>query len=713
MKAELAALLNDAADRARRCTSCARSATSRTSPTSPRTSTRTAAAARTRWPARRRSAAASRDALERRRRAGVDAPTLVAWFADALVSPVLTAHPTEVQRKSILDCEREIVAAAAVARPRRADAGGDGASSRPALLPAGADAVADGDAPAVQARGEGRDRQRPRVLPLHVSRRDAPALRRARRAAAPATSAPTPVALPPFLRLGSWIGGDRDGNPFVDAETLGYAITRAGDASRSRTTSTRCTGSAASCRCRRGWCSRRRSCCALAAPAHDDESAPRTTSRTGRRWSASTRALAATGRALAGYVPPRAPHARPAAVRDARRSSSPTSTSIATSLRRTARAARRGPPRAAARAVDVFGFHLAVLDLRQNADVHEAVVAELLARAGVVADYAALSRSASASTLLARELASPRLLHSPHLDYSERARSELAILARRRRHPSRASAPRRLPNYVISKCQSVSDLLEVGAAAEGGRAAARRRARRRHRAAVRDHRRPRALRARSCAPRSRCPSTARWLDGRGDRQEVMLGYSDSNKDGGYLTANWALYRAELALVEAFREHGVRLRLFHGRGGTVGRGGGPSYDAILAQPAGSVNGGAAASPSRARSSRASTPIPSSAGATSRRWSRRRSRRACSTPSASGTRGRVYAARWTSCPRSAHAAYRGLVYETPGFVDVLPRGDADRRDRRAQHRQPAGVAHRIDRASRTCARSPGCSAGASAG
>ncbi|MGN6955657.1 phosphoenolpyruvate carboxylase, partial [Neisseria sp. P0015.S004] len=79
------------------------------------------------------------------------------------------------------------------------------------------------------------------------------------------------------------------------------------------------------------------------------------------------------------------------------------------------------------------------------------------------------------------------------------------------------------------------------------------------------------------------------LESRGNIQEIMLGYSDSNKDGGYVTSSWCLYQAELGLVELFKKYDVRMRLFHGRGGSVGRGGGPSYQAILAQPAGSVAG----------------------------------------------------------------------------------------------------------------------------
>lgn len=240
--------------------------------------------------------------------------------------------------------------------------------------------------------------------------------------------------------------------------------------------------------------------------------------------------------------------------------------------------------------VRVFGFHLCGLDMRQNSDVHEEVIAELLAWAGVHPDYRSLAEPDRVE-LLAAELATRRPLVKPDAELSELARKELDIVAAAAR-AVRVFGPLAVPNYIISMCESVSDFLEAAVLLkEAGLLDVS--ATPRYAPVgivplfetIEDLQRGASvLEAALDVPAYRAAVSAR-----GDNQEVMLGYSDSNKDGGYLAANWALYRAELDLVASARKAGIRLRLFHGRGGTVGRGGGPSYEAILAQPPGAVNG----------------------------------------------------------------------------------------------------------------------------
>jgi phosphoenolpyruvate carboxylase len=246
----------------------------------------------------------------------------------------------------------------------------------------------------------------------------------------------------------------------------------------------------------------------------------------------------------------------------------------------------RGRLRALRRKLSVFGFHLAAVDLRQSSDQHAEVVAELLEKVLVSRNYLSLKEEEKIR-LLEDELSGPRPLRSPHIAYSPLVERELGIV------DAAAAAQRRVGDavvskYVISHCESVSDLLEVGVLLrEAGLAT------------------PEGPRVdviplfESIGDLERCgaimdsafslPLYRRWLRARGDEQEVMLGYSDSNKDGGYLSSSWSLYKATIDLMRVCRGHGVRLRLFHGRGGTVGRGGGPSYEAILSQPPGSVNG----------------------------------------------------------------------------------------------------------------------------
>ena len=242
-------------------------------------------------------------------------------------------------------------------------------------------------------------------------------------------------------------------------------------------------------------------------------------------------------------------------------------------------------------AVRTFGFHLSGLDMRQNSDTHEEVIAELLKWSGVCDDYASLSEDEKIG-VLENELKSRRPLISADAQLSELATKELGVVRAAARAVDRFG-PAAVPNYIISMCTSVSDMLEAlvllkeaglyGLDADGKPVCSVRvvplfetiedlQAGAGIILAALDVELYRAL-----------------VDSQARSQEVMLGYSDSNKDGGYLAANWALYRAELDLVAAAADAGIALRLFHGRGGTVGRGGGPAYAAILSQPPGAVQG----------------------------------------------------------------------------------------------------------------------------
>jgi phosphoenolpyruvate carboxylase len=248
----------------------------------------------------------------------------------------------------------------------------------------------------------------------------------------------------------------------------------------------------------------------------------------------------------------------------------------------------RGRLRDLRRTISVFGFHLAPVDLRQNSDVHGRVVAELLEAVRPGTAYPSLDEDTRIA-LLAAELESPRPLASPFLTYSQETCDELAVFHATAEAQQRLGTAA-LPSCIISHTEGVSDLLEAAVLLrEAGLL------------------RPAEGRLdlnliplfetihdlQNSGPIMdalfRIPFYRRLLASRDHIQEVMVGYSDSNKDGGFLTSRWELYKAESNLVEVAQRHGVRLRFFHGRGGSVGRGGGPAYEAILAQPPGAVDG----------------------------------------------------------------------------------------------------------------------------
>ncbi|MDP9379937.1 MAG: phosphoenolpyruvate carboxylase [Chloroflexota bacterium] len=328
------------------------------------------------------------------------------------------------------------------------------------------------------------------------------------------------------------------------------------------------------------------------------------------------------------------------------------------------------------RRVEVFGFHLARMDVRQHSARHREAVGEILSAAGVCDDYTTLSDH-QRQEVLRRELLNPRPLVRRLHAYSPRTSETLAVLDAIRTVQEEIGLAA-LDTYVISFTRSAADVLEVQLLAkEAGLLSLP------DQAAHDGHTWSRLqivplfesiedLRASSCIvgellddPVYRSNVSA-W----GERQEVMIGYSDSNKDGGFLTSNWELYQAQRELVRACEERGVTLRLFHGRGGAIGRGGGPTHQAILGQPRGTIHGGMKLTEQgEVIFARYGNP------AVAQRYLDQVTNavlRASLSPSVLAGRGHVEHA-WEEAAgelsATAMEAYRSLVYETPEFASYF--------------------------------------------
>ena len=591
-------------------------------------------------------------ALDRLAGEGIDHAAVMALLDHALIAPVLTAHPTEVRRKSMID-HRNRIAALMGLRDTGATETPDGDNVEEAILRQ--------IALLWQTRVLRRER-------LYVTDEVEIALSYLREVFLPALPAlyqrwdrALGERVPSFLRPGSWIGGDRDGNPFVTADSLKTALAKASEAVLGHyLDAVHALGAELSISTNLVPAD---DAVTALADASGDTAESRSDEPYRRALSGIYARLAATHLALTGKPAPRPGLLRGERYADPQAFRADLVT-IARGLRGGGGALSSGGALGRLiRSVETFGFHLATLDLRQNSAVHERVVAELLKVAGVEADYLSLGESQRVS-LLRHELSNARPLASSFADYSDETKSELAIL----RAAAQAHAtygPACIVQHIVSMAQSVSDLLElnillkeVGLYRPGAEPSA-------------------AIMAVPLFETIGDPEAApgimaewfalpeiRGITGARGYQEVMIGYSDSNKDGGYLTSTWSLSKASTALKKVFADSNIGMQLFHGRGGAVGRGGGSAFAAIRAQPPGTVQG-------RIRITEQGEVIAGKYGTRESAITNLEAMTAATLlaslePGALSTADtQRFAAAMDTLSASAFAAYRGLVYGTEGF------------------------------------------------
>jgi phosphoenolpyruvate carboxylase len=525
-------------------------------------------------------AAAAREMRER----GLSAGEVRALVANLFIMPVFTAHPTEAKRRTVLaklGRMAEILEAMDFHSPTPAESSRAIEQLREEIVALWQTEETRSQRPTVA------EEVRNGLYHFESTLFDlAPEIREGLRRALDAEYPGERVEVPAFLRFGSWIGGDRDGNPFVTPqvteETLReHKLTalrlymRGLERLHGHLSMAEALGIT------------RELAESIAA---DVALFPDEAARAAERYPAQPY------RQKLAYVYRKLQATLQAASRPWRSDHRPQSGTyvsggaLLADLRlvqdslRAHRGERLADGRLAALVsqVEIFGFHLAILDIRQHSERHASALAEVFGRYGFAGDYAGWVEEKK-ETLLSAELASARPLTPAHLDFGEATNETLEVFRVIRRAHERVGE-QAIDSYVVSMTRGASDLLAVLLLAKDAGVAD---------AldmvplfeTIEDLRAAPAIMERLFAS----PAYAAHVAARGRTQPIMIGYSDSNKDGGYLTANWELHLAQRALARVCDAHGVRLTLFHGRGGSAGRGGGPANRAIRAQPPESVRG----------------------------------------------------------------------------------------------------------------------------